>query len=140
MRNLNEQELRDEEFQLVDTDAGQDDSWLVKSVQRVRRELGRLFGNKAPSPSEDRTNHQTKVKKLRKRHQNSDWNRVKKNHVGKKRRHSLHMDTDPLRKSTQFLERHKKRNLDMHEEDFDGSGMPEEIDDYETEQCKNNRN
>lgn len=139
MRNLNEQELRDEEFQLVDTDVDQNDSWLVKSVQRVRRELGRLFGNEeTPSSSaEDRKTLPPSKSRLRKRHQNSDLNRLKKSQVGKKRRHSPPVESvDMEKKSSQFVERHKKRNLDMQDDDFDGSGMPEEIDDYETEQCR----
>lgn len=145
MRNLNEQELRDEEFQLVDTNQDdQDDGWLVKSVQRVRRELGRLFGNGAAesvasTPTEEVNNgHPTKAGRLiRKRHQNSELNRNKRNHhAGKKRRHSLSSKPEAARKSSRLLGRHKKRNLDMQDEDFEGSGMPDEIDDYETEQCK----
>lgn len=149
---LNEQELRDEEFQLVDeTDVDQNDSsWLVKSVRRVRRELGRLFGNekeestngggalagdgeKVPSSP---SSSSSKSMKLRKRHQNVDMNRMKKSQMGKRRRHSPPVESENVeKKSSTFVERHKKRNLDMQDDDFEGSGMPEEIDDYETEQC-----
>ncbi|XP_073829721.1 terribly reduced optic lobes isoform X13 [Musca autumnalis] len=138
-RDLDEQAFIDDELQPVDeSETNSEGSWLVQSVKRVRRELGRLFG---AENSKQQTSNAAGEHKTRKHHKKRSERKEggaatatgKKSHPeghkkaqreqnGHNKQAGAKLQSKPKKSNKlQSLNKHKKRQL--YGDEMEGSGM-----------------
>ncbi|XP_075155748.1 terribly reduced optic lobes isoform X13 [Haematobia irritans] len=125
-RDLDEKAFIEDELQPVDENEATDEgSWLVQSVKRVRRELGRLFGSEGATEKKPHKHHKKRAERTEAAAKRATGEgRKKGHHDGAK----LNGKSKKLHKLND-LNKHKKRQL--FGDDNEGSGNP--IDDDEPE-------
>lgn len=140
-RDLEEQAFIEDELQPVDeTEA--EGSWLVQSVKRVRRELGRLFGSEQQKPHK---HHKKRSESPAKKSPNGEGR--KKSHQGLAKNNNnnngakLNAAKPKKMNKLNSLNRHKKRQsfgFDNEGSGYTGNEDDEgNIDDFgETDLCK----
>ncbi|XP_037895157.1 basement membrane-specific heparan sulfate proteoglycan core protein isoform X24 [Glossina fuscipes] len=145
-RDLNEQDLIDDELQPVEAIDSEDQnggSWLMQSVKRVRRELGRLFGSdnnsqdieKTRSKQHRRRSHGERLAGEKKKRQQSPEGENGQQQQRKKRK-QVRPDGElkakkQSKKLMKITGKHSKRQSNG-DDNFEGSGDDEDL--YETDQ------
>uniref|UniRef100_A0A1A9W8R9 SEA domain-containing protein n=1 Tax=Glossina brevipalpis TaxID=37001 RepID=A0A1A9W8R9_9MUSC len=145
-RDLNEKDLLEDELQPVEAIESEDQnggSWLMQSVKRVRRGLGRLFGSDSKSQNIEKT--KSKQHKKRSHGERLAGEKKKRQHFTegeggqqqqrKKRKH-VKPDEEPRpkkqsKKLLQITNKHNKRQSNG-DDNFEGSGDEDDL--YETDQ------
>lgn len=150
-RDLNEQDLIEDELQPVEAIESEDQnggSWLMQSVKRVRRELGRLFGSdnnsqdieKTKSKQHRRRSHGERLAGEKKKRQHLTEGEDGQQQQRKKRKHvrpdgELKAKKQP-KKLQKITGKHSKRQSNG-DDNFEGSGDDDDL--YETDQCNKMR-
>ncbi|KAL9883916.1 terribly reduced optic lobes isoform 28-T30 [Glossina fuscipes fuscipes] len=145
-RDLNEQDLIDDELQPVEAIESEDQnggSWLMQSVKRVRRELGRLFGSdnnsqdieKTRSKQHRRRSHGERLAGEKKKRQQLPEGENGQQQQRKKRK-QVRPDGElkakkQSKKLMKITGKHSKRQSNG-DDNFEGSGDDEDL--YETDQ------